>query len=95
MTIASGELVLAIRKAERKSEREWAIIVETLQKQQVGAEQTRVAQMQLQSTRAEVSYQKRAGRLERELAQEYAARKQEQDDYKVTIFISCLRFPYL
>jgi hypothetical protein len=93
-TIASGELVLAIRKAERKSEREWAVIVETLQKQ-VGVEQTRVAQMQLQSTKAEVSYQKRAGRLERDLAQEYAARKQEQDDYKVTLCCSCLRIHYL
>ncbi len=68
--------------------------MKTLQKQ-VGAEQTRVAQMQLESTRAEVSYHKRAGRLEREVVQEYAARKKEQDDYKVTIFCSCLRVPYL
>jgi hypothetical protein len=94
MTIASGELFPAIRKVERKSEREWTVNVETLQKQ-VGEEQTRGAQMQLQSTRAEVSFQKRVGRLELELAQEYAARKEEQDDYKVTIIFSCLRFPYL
>ncbi len=70
MDIASAELVAAVQKAERKCEREWSVILKTLQKQ-LGDEQTRGAQMQLQCNRAERAYKLREAEVQRQLGLDF------------------------
>ena len=94
MEIANAEQVIAVQKAERKCEREWSVIVKTLQKQ-LGEEQTRAVQMQLQCNRAERAYKLREEDLQRLLGLEHAVRMEEQNEHKVGISFCCLSFLYL
>ena len=68
--------------------------MKTLQKQ-LGDEQTRGAQMQLQCNRAERAYKLREVDLQRLLGVEHAARMEEQNEHKVGFLVCCLSFLYL
>ena len=87
MEISSAEQVIAVHKAERRCEKEWSVILKTLQKQ-LGDEQTRGAQMQIQCNRAERAYTLREAELQRQLGLEHAARKLDQNEHKVFFFLS-------
>jgi hypothetical protein len=91
MEIANAEQVIAVQKAERKCEREWSVILQ----KQLGDEQTRGAQMQLQCNRAERAYKLREVDLQRLLGVEHAARMEEQNEHKVGFLFCCLSFLYL
>jgi hypothetical protein len=70
--IQAAQNVLDIKKAERNSTREWKTISVTLQNQ-VGLEQTRNADIQLQWTRAQSKFNVQVQHLESKLAKEHAA----------------------
>ncbi len=80
--IEREELRVAIQKAERKRDTEWTASMKTLQKQ-LGDEQKRVAQMQLQMSRNDTSYLKRLEEDELALSREQAARKLGEEGHKV------------
>jgi hypothetical protein len=86
MEIASAEQGIAVHKAERRCEKEWSEILKTLQKQ-LGDEQTRGAQMQIQCNRAERAYTLREAELQRQLGLEHAARMVDQNEHKVGFFL--------
>ena len=77
------------RKAERQIGREWKSLTTKLQIQ-VGQEQTRVANMQLQLNNAEKKFKECVLTLELKLAQQNTARVQEQDAFKVGPYIRTL-----
>ena len=71
--IQLAQHVLDVHRAERRSEREWKTLSVTLQKQ-IGLEQTRIADIQLQWTRAQNKFTERVSHFEIKLAKEHAAR---------------------
>jgi hypothetical protein len=74
---------------------EWSVSIKTLQKQ-LGEEQHRGAQMELERTRLERSFRQRESDQELALAREQAARKHEEDGHKVALFFGELAgFLYL
>jgi hypothetical protein len=69
--------------AERKIEREWKTISQTLQTQ-VGLAQTRVADKQIQWEMAQRTYTHSVLKFEKQLAQEHAANQEQRDEREVT-----------
>ena len=84
--IQLAQHVLDVQKCERKSERGWKGLTATLQKQ-VGLEQTRNVDIQLQWTRAQSKFNQSVLALESKLCKEHAARKIVRDELEV-----CLSF---
>jgi hypothetical protein len=82
LAIQAAQHVEDRKKAERQIGREWKSLTATLQKE-VGGEQTRVADIQIQWNRAEKTFKECVLKLELKLAKQNMARLQEQDGFKV------------
>ena len=83
--ILLAQHVLDVQKCERKSEREYNGLIATLQRQ-VGLEQTRQVDIQLQWTRAESKFNNSVLALETKFSKEHAARNIVRDELEVCLF---------
>jgi hypothetical protein len=79
--------------AERKIEKEWKSISQTLQRQ-VGLAQRRTADIQLEWERAQRTYTDSVLQFERQLAQEHAANQNHRDEREVFAYILLLCFAF-
>ena len=80
--IQAAQFARDVQVAERKIDREWKTITETLQRQ-VGLEQTRIADMSIQSDKDQRTFTDTVLRLERLLAKEQGERQKQLDATEV------------
>jgi hypothetical protein len=89
--IQAAQFAHDLNIAERKIEREWKTISQTLQRQ-VGLAQTRVVDIQLEWERAQRTYTDSVLVFERQLAKEHAANQKQRDEREVIASIHFLCF---
>jgi hypothetical protein len=91
--IQAAQFVHDLHVGERKIEKEWKTISQTLQRQ-VGLAQKRTADIQLEWERAQRTYTDSVLQFERQLAQEHAANQNHRDEREVFAYILLLCFAF-